>query len=172
LLPDPDKAGPSDPLNALEKQTDAKNYMQKVQSPRIDELQDASDNVNADPYTLSQRARKRFRAVKKEDQARTLRDTELKDRYSLPSEFALVREDDSTVADANSEWSKARAAAVEAESKRQKRTLEQPTRLSASRVVSAAGGKYSTSGLSTLGRRILDNTSRRSAVTQRRGAGP
>jgi coiled-coil domain-containing protein 130 len=154
-------------LSTLEKQTEALNNARKVQAPRLEELQAVSDAFNSDPYTLSLKARRRFRTGKKVDMIHTAQDNALKDRYSLPSDLALVREDESSLADALVEWRKAKAASASAESSRRRKLLDRPTALPTARVTSAAGGKYSSAGLSALGQRILENTaSRRTASTK------
>jgi coiled-coil domain-containing protein 130 len=158
---DPDKAGPSDPLQALEKQTNAQEHAKKVQLPRLEELQAAVDATSADPYTLSLKVRKQFRTEKKEDQARAARDTAIKDRYALPSDLALVQEDAAAVTEDKAAWRQAKAAAAAEASRRLNPLVSKSHGLGSTRVVSAAGGKFSSSNLSSLSKRILENTGRR-----------
>ncbi|KAI5117156.1 hypothetical protein M0805_009498 [Coniferiporia weirii] len=94
---DPDKAGPSDPLAALEKSTQAQNHLTSVQVPRLESLQSLSDHYNSDPFAHSSRVRKRFRAEKKLDKARKDADDAVKDKYALPESLALVADDDDSV---------------------------------------------------------------------------
>ncbi|EJD06619.1 DUF572-domain-containing protein [Fomitiporia mediterranea MF3/22] len=97
---DPDKEGPSDPLAALEKETQAQTLLNTVQKPRIEALQEVSEHYNSDPYTLSLRARKRFRAEKKLDKARRDADDAVKGKYALPESLTLVADDDTARAEA------------------------------------------------------------------------
>jgi len=92
--PDPDKAGPSDPLAALEKTTQANAYQKSVEVPRLEALQSLSEHYNSDPYTHSLRMRKHFRVAKKLDKARKDADDAVKDKYALPESLALVADDD------------------------------------------------------------------------------
>ncbi|KAF8659056.1 hypothetical protein AX16_001928 [Volvariella volvacea WC 439] len=104
---DTDKAAiPVDPLAALEKTTDAKNLVERVQKPRIESLQELSEQYNADPYTLSARVRKRFREEKKIQREKQDADDELKGRYGLPETLGLVADDEASRKIAKEEWEK------------------------------------------------------------------
>ncbi|KIM39698.1 hypothetical protein M413DRAFT_35388, partial [Hebeloma cylindrosporum] len=111
-----------DPLVALEKTTDAKNHMENVQRPRIESLQDASEHYNADPYSLSLKARKRFREEKKLEQKKRKSDDLLKGRYGLPATLKLLEDDEKTIEEAKNEWEQAKQEQMRA-SKRKKTTL-------------------------------------------------
>jgi len=101
-------AGPADPLAALEKSTTAQDYVNKVQIPRLESLQDVSDRYNGDPYALSSLVRKRFRAEKKIDAAKRAADDQLKGRYGLPETLQLAAEDDESKTAAREQWEKGR----------------------------------------------------------------
>ncbi|KAJ2922541.1 hypothetical protein H1R20_g14552, partial [Candolleomyces eurysporus] len=102
-----DKEGaPIDPLAALEKTADAERLMNDVQKPRIEALQSVSDHYNSDPYTLSLKARKRFREEKKVEQQKRKADDSLKGRYGLPSSLNLLEDDEQTKEDAKALWLK------------------------------------------------------------------
>ncbi|KAF5392156.1 hypothetical protein D9757_001391 [Collybiopsis confluens] len=113
-------AGPSDPLAALEKSTDAQNHQTKVQIPRLESLMDVSDRHNSDPYSLSLKARKHFREEKKirKEQERT--DTQVKDKYALPSTLKLAEENEDDIQDAKEQWRKGREEILNRERKRRK----------------------------------------------------
>ena len=163
------KIEPVDPLAALEKTTDAQAHATKVQAPRIEQLEDLSAHYNDDPYTHSQRARKRFRAEKKVEQARDEADKALKEKYGLPSELALERADDAgAVAEARDEWTRSRVArAGEDASRKRKLALEAPVlpappRRGSSSSVSLESA--ASSAASSLRARILSNSARRTAA--------
>jgi len=170
-----------DPLAALEKTTDAQTHATKVQAPRLEQLEDLSAHYNEDPYTHSQRIRRRFRAEKKVEQARAEADKSLKEKYGLPAELALERADDpGTTAEARDEWARGRAArAEENTSRKRKLALEAPVLPAPSK----RGASTSTqSAASSLRARLLLNSARRTAAgaggidalispASRRGAG-
>ncbi|KAI0028963.1 CWC16 protein [Vararia minispora EC-137] len=137
-----------DPLAALEKSTDAKTHAEKVQAPRLEQLQAASDRLNSDPYTHSSRVRKRFRADKKEEKALQAADDALKVRYGLPAEMTLVRDDAQSVANAHNAWVEGRKEGVK------RRKVE-------ARVSSPSGGSSSGSALVSLKARVLSNSAAR-----------
>jgi coiled-coil domain-containing protein 130 len=146
---------PDDPLAALEKSTGAQTHAEKVQAPRLEQLQDESERVNADPYTHSARIRKRFRAEKKIEQAAQAADEELRARYALPSEMPLIRDDTQSIQDAKDAWTRGR----------KERTIEAIKRRrtdSASSKTSGSGGVSESSALASLKARVLHNTARRS----------
>ncbi|KAH8977698.1 DUF572-domain-containing protein [Lactarius hatsudake] len=171
------KTEPVDPLAALEKTTDAQTHATKVQAPRLEQLEDLSAHYNEDPYAHSQRARKRFRAEKKVEQARADADTRLKEKYGLPAELALERADDaSTSAEARDEWARSRAerAADDARRKR-KLALEAPVLPPAPpRRFSLASSEPApppiSSAAASLRARLLSNSARRSAAGSSTGA--
>ncbi len=152
-----------DPLAALEKTTDAQTHATKVQAPRLEQLEDLSAHYNEDPYTHSQRIRKRFRAEKKVEQARAEADKSLKEKYGLPSELALERADDpGTTSEARDEWARGRAArAEENNSRKRKLVLEAPILPTSSRRGASASTE---SAASSLRARILSNNARRTAA--------
>jgi len=157
------KTEPVDPLAALEKTTDAQAHATKVQAPRLEQLEDLSAHYNEDPYTHSQRARKRLRAEKKVEQARVAADKSLKEKYGLPSGLALERADDpGTTAEARDEWARGLAArAEENTSRKRKLALEAPVFAPSRR-----GASTSTeSAASSLRTRILSNSARRMTAT-------
>ncbi|KAH8981616.1 DUF572-domain-containing protein [Lactarius hatsudake] len=170
------KTEPVDPLAALEKTTDAQTHATKVQAPRLEQLEDLSAHYNEDPYAHSQRARKRFRAEKKVEQARADADTRLKEKYGLPAELALERADDaSTSAEARDEWAQPCGAS------RGRRTSEAQARPGgpcatpgAATAVSLASSEPApppiSSAAASLRARLLSNSARRSAAGSSTGA--
>jgi coiled-coil domain-containing protein 130 len=156
------KAGPSDPLATLEKTTEAETRLKTVQAPRLEALQAVSDAQGIDPYTASVRLRKRFRVEKKAEQALVAADDALKDRYALPAELTLVRDDKDTAERDKREWEEARAVERETAANKRRRIAERP--LAPVLLRSAvSGSKGGSAGLSALGQRILQNTARRTA---------
>jgi len=165
--PDTDKESATvDPLVALEKTTDAKNHMDNVQRPRIESLQDASEHYNADPYSLSIRARKRFREEKKVEQKKRKSDDLLKGRYGLPETLKLVEDDEKAIEEAKFEWEQAKQEQMRA-SKRKKTTLAITSIPSTS---FAPSTNSASSSLDSLRARILQNTAKKSGVFQSRSA--
>lgn len=154
------KAGPADPLAALEKTTEAQNHVAKVQIPRIEALQGVSDHYNNDPYTLSSMVRKRFRAEKKIEAQKRADDDTIKGKYGLPEELKLVEDDAEAKHQARDEWARAR---MDYETERNSKR----PRLS----ISSSPGSQSRSTLdpvSSLKARILDNTRRSSTLATKR----
>jgi len=101
-------AGPSDPLAALEKSTDAQTHLTKVQMPRLESLLSVSEHYNSDPYALSLKVRKRFRQEKKVEKEKQAADDRIKGRYGLPETLRLVEEDDDIKSEAREGWRKGR----------------------------------------------------------------
>ncbi|KAL1756776.1 CWC16 protein [Schizophyllum commune] len=157
------KAGPSDPLAALEKTTDAQNYSTKVQQSRLEELEEASERLNADPFALSRKVRKHFREEKKVEQKKRAADEEIKDRYGLPVELDLARarEDESSAKEAREAWLRGKRELEEREAEgAKKRKLGQgSTSISISAPPSS---KKKGAGLDQLRSTILRNTARHS----------
>jgi coiled-coil domain-containing protein 130 len=168
------KAEPVDPLAALEKTTDAQTHATKVQAPRLEQLEDLSAHYNEDPYTHSQRARKRFRAEKKVEQALAEADKSLKEKYGLPAELALERADDAgAAAEARDEWVRGCAArAGKDASRKRKLALEAPALPAPPRRgASASLESAASNAASSLRARILSNSARRTATGASAGAG-
>lgn len=159
---DTDKEGVVvDPLAALEKTTESKHHMENVQKPRIESLQSASEHYNSDPYSLSLKARKKFREEKKIDAKKRQADDSLKGRYSLPAELSLIEDDVQAINDAKSQWKQAQEERQLRESKRRK-LLE--TSISVPVPASRTSGSSSkTATLDSLRTRILQNTAKTSA---------
>ncbi|KAK2463471.1 hypothetical protein APHAL10511_004557 [Amanita phalloides] len=105
---DTDKPASEDPLAALEKSTEAQNYVTKVQAPRLEELQHVSQRYNADPYAHSLRVRKRFRGEKKVEQEKQRADDALKSRYGLPASLTLLEDDKRARQEAREQWQRER----------------------------------------------------------------
>ncbi|TRM64976.1 CWC16 protein [Schizophyllum amplum] len=162
-------AAPADPLAALEKTTDAQNHMTKVQQPRLEELEEASERFNADPYALSRKVRKHFRAEKKVEQKKRTADDEIKNRYGLPEELNLAsaRDDEGTISEAKAAWAKGKRELEQRQSEAAKRrklghsqtsiSLPASTSLPASSSAKKKGG-----ALDSLRSTILQNTARNS----------
>jgi len=103
------KAPITDPLAALEKTTSAQTQLTQVAMPRIESLQEVSEQTNADPYTLSLKLRKRFREEKKIDAEKTKADDKFKTQYGLPAEMKLLAADDEGIKEeAKRDWEKGR----------------------------------------------------------------
>ncbi|KAG1821928.1 DUF572-domain-containing protein [Suillus subaureus] len=154
------KAGPADPLAALEKTTDAQNHVAKVQIPRIEALQGVSDHYNNDPYKLSSMVRKRFRAEKKIEAQKRAHDDTIKGKYGLPEELKLVEDDAEAKHQARDEWVRARMD-LEAE-----RNSKRPRLLTSS--ASGSQSRPTLDPVSSLKARILDNTRRSSTLASKR----
>jgi len=174
-------AGPSDPLAALEKSTDAQNHLKNVQMPRLESLQVVSEHYNSDPYSLSRKVRKRFRAEKKAEKEKEAADEGIKDRYGLPETLSLLQEDDRTKSEAIQEWEKERREFELRENSKRRRLASEgitistssTTKLSQSRPgsVQSSGSAVrlgSSSAVSSLRARILENTARRSDSCRKR----
>jgi coiled-coil domain-containing protein 130 len=125
-----------------------------------------SDAYGADPYAHSRRLRKRFRTEKKAEQARAAVDTELKDRYALPSDLNLVREDETSLGAARTEWREAQ------EAKRASEISSRGSDLRAPRMKGLAATvrtPTTSTPLDSLKARILDNTARRGSAARAAG---
>ena len=168
-------AGPSDPLAALEKSTDAQTHLMKVQMPRLESLQSASEHYNSDPYSLSLKVRKRFRAEKKVKKEKQAVDDLIKGRYGLPETLHLVDDDDDVKLEAKEGWEKGRRELGVRGAKRQRLSLGTTSlsdsstfKIPHSRPISSS--PQSRSGQSndvvtSLRARILENTSRQSKLS-------
>jgi coiled-coil domain-containing protein 130 len=167
-------AGPSDPLAALEKSTDAQTHLTKVQIPRLESLQGVSEHYNSDPYALSLKARKRFRTEKKADKEKQAVDNQLKNRYGLPETLHLVQDDDGAKSEAKLEWEKGRRELERRDNaKRRRLSLDASVlSMSSSSIISRSQPGSSSSSQSrrrpsntvttSLRARILENTARQS----------
>ncbi|KAI0073676.1 DUF572-domain-containing protein [Panus rudis PR-1116 ss-1] len=100
--------GPVDPLAALEKSTDAQNHMNNVQKPRLEALQSLADHYGSDPYSLSLKARKKFRVDKKVEKEKQAADEVVKGKYGLPQELKLTEMDEEFKAQAKEDFEKGR----------------------------------------------------------------
>jgi len=142
-----------DPLAALEKTTDAKRHMESVQKPRIESLQGVSERFNADPYTLSLKARKKFRQEKKIEQKKRHADDALKGRYGLPTTLSLLEDDEKAIKEAKEQWETAKIMQGERELKRRRST---------SSALSLPSSSSSLNAAESLRTRILQNTAKKS----------
>ncbi|KAL1702354.1 CWC16 protein [Schizophyllum commune] len=158
------KAGPSDPLAALEKTTDAQNYSTKVQQPRLEELEEASERLNSDPYALSRKVRKHFREEKKVEQKKRAADEEIKDRYGLPVELnlAVAREDEDSAKEAREAWLRGKRELEQREADAVKRRKLGQGATSISISAPPLSSKKKGAGLDQLRSTILRNTARHS----------
>ncbi|CAL1715985.1 unnamed protein product [Somion occarium] len=161
------KDGPVDPLAALEKTTEAQNHMNNVQKPRLESLQSLADHYGSDPYSLSIKARKRFRVEKKIDKEKQAADDQLKGKYGLPETLPLQDEDEEIRSQAKDDWLKGRLA-LEAEQNTRKRKLVEisvvPRLIPLSSTSSGRSLNNSTAAsdpVASLRARILANTARR-----------
>lgn len=166
-------AGPSDPLAILEKKTDAQTNLTKVQVPRLEALQDASEHYNSDPYTFSVKVRKRFRAEKKAEKEKVAADDQIKGRYGLPETLTLVADDEEAKREAKNEWQRGRRELQDMESGKRRRLVADetiiPSKISSSRLTVPASLPRSRGALpnsntvaSSLRARLLANTPRQS----------
>ncbi|EPS97243.1 hypothetical protein FOMPIDRAFT_1061886 [Fomitopsis schrenkii] len=161
-------AGPVDPLAALEKSTNAQNYVNQVQVPRLEALQSLSDHYGTDPYALSRTVRKRFREEKKVEKAKQESDDKLKSTYGLPETLKLTADSEESRAEAKELW---REEKQRAEAKRRKlgHDATVPSRVgkpSSSMLVApvskSKARESSSSVVSSLRAKILANTAQRS----------
>ena len=150
---DKESASALDPLAALEKTTDAKRLIENVQKPRIESLQNVSEHFNADPYSLSLKARKKFREEKKVEQAKRKADDALKGRYGLPTSLSLVEEDEKSIIEAKAQWEKAKSVVGERDPKRRRLSMSGPYSFSSP----------SLKPVDSLRTKLLQNTAKRSA---------
>jgi len=105
-----DTAGPSQPSDAfaaVEKTVTAETNLNQVVQPRITTLQELSDRRNADPYTLSSSLRKGFREIRKADKRMKEEEKAIRDKFALPEELHLVKEDE-VRDEAKEEWARNR----------------------------------------------------------------
>ena len=149
--------------------------------PRLESLQSVSEHYNSDPYSLSLKVRKRFRAEKKVEKEKQAVDDQIKGRYGLPETLRLVDDDDDVKSEAKEGWEKGRRElGMRRDAKRQRLSLgttslpaSSSSRISRSRPISSS--PQSRSGQSndvvtSLRARILENTSRQSKLSSQ-GAG-
>ncbi|KAF7964549.1 hypothetical protein HWV62_5796 [Athelia sp. TMB] len=173
-------SGPSDPLAALEKTTDAQTHLTKVQIPRLESLQTVSEQYNSDPYALSLKVRKRFREEKKIDKAKKAVDDGIKGKYGLPETLQLVEEDHNLRDEAKNEWERGQQELEARESsKRRRLTLKPPDKFSrastsrpASTASSGAQRAEPNNAALSLRARILENTARKSQTSVTPGRNP
>lgn len=157
-----------DPLAALEKTTKAKTHMENVAKPRIESLQSVSEHYNSDPYSLSLKARKRFREEKKIELGKRQADDVIKGRYALPTTLRLLEDDDEAAEEARQQWETGQQEHRLKESKRRKIAQEVPSVLLPSSRPSASSSAAKTksppsASLAALRTRILNNTAKSSA---------
>jgi len=155
---------PLDPLVALEKTAVASKNMNEVQIPRLESLQSISEQYNADPYSLSLKARKQFRQEKKVEQSKRKADDLIKDRYGLPTSLSLLEDDDEMVQEAKQKWMKGKEEIQRNQNLRKLRprrlAMDQLSIPTPSSRRIAPQSKEQT--LASLKARILDNTARKS----------
>lgn len=162
-------AGPVDPLAALEKSTNAQNYVNQVQVPRLEALQSLSDHYGTDPYSLSRKARKRFREEKKVELAKQELDDKLKSTYGLPETLALPADSEESRAEARELWQEEKQRAEAKRRKLSHDTVVVPSRMgkpsSSVRVAPVSkvrASSASSAAVSSLRAKILANTAQRS----------
>ena len=142
--------------------------MNEVQVPRLEALQSLSDHYGTDPYSLSRKARKRFREEKKVELAVQESDEKLKSTYGLPETLALTADNEESRAEAKELWQEEKQ---RAEAKRRKLAHNGavPSRLgktsSSVRVAPVSkmrASSASNSTVSSLRAKLLANTAQRS----------
>lgn len=141
-----------------------------------------SEHYNSDPYALSLRVRKRFRAEKKVDKEKKVADDQIKGKYGLPETLRLVEDDADSRSEAREEWEKGRRQLeVQESAKRRRLALETtviptPSTSGLSRLKSPSSSRSSKSSNSvaaSLRARILENSARKSdPFTRERNHGP
>ena len=139
--------------------------MDDVQIPRIESLQNVSEHYNSDPYSLSSKARRKFREEKKIELKRQQSDDLLKGRYGLPTSLSLVEDDLFTVQEAKAQWERGKQELQLRESKRRKTVTE--TGLISSARISKPTSSNPTP-LNSLRTRLLQNTAKRAGTTMPR----
>nr|GAT60913.1 predicted protein [Mycena chlorophos] len=155
-------ATPADPLASLEKTTDTQKGLVQVQD-RLEELRETSDAYNADPFTLSSRVRKQFRAEKKVEKAKNQADDKIKDRYALPETLKLVADNPETIEMAKEEWARGRREMELRESQKRRALAVEVTALPpAVGPIRHQKRTASSNPVSSLKERILANTARQS----------
>ena len=160
---DTDKEGAVvDPLAALEKTTEAKKLVENVQKPRIESLQSVSEHFNADPYSLSLKARKKFREEKKVEEKKRSADEALRSRYGLPATLSLLEEDERLVQEAKDQWEKAKEEQRLRDVKRRKITAGATSIPSSSRPSSSSNS--SSKAVDSLRTKLLQNTAKRAST--------
>ncbi|KAF8339982.1 uncharacterized protein EI90DRAFT_3243071 [Cantharellus anzutake] len=105
-----DTAGPSQPSDAfaaVEKTVAAETTLIEVTRPRLSTLQELSERRNANPYALSSSLRKTFRKIKKAEKRAEDEEKAVRDKFALPEELHLVKEDD-VREEAKEEWVRSR----------------------------------------------------------------
>lgn len=158
---DKESASALDPLVALEKTTDAKRHVENIQRPRIESLQNVSEQFNADPYSLSLKARKKFREEKKVERVKRKADDALKGRYGLPTSLSLVEEDEKSIKEAKAQWEKAKLVDGEKDPKRRKLPMSEPSSFAPS-----------LKPVDSLRTRLFQNTAKRSASSSLHSSRP
>lgn len=148
--------------------------------PRLESLQSVSEHYNSDPYSLSSKVRKRFRAEKKAEKEKQAVDDLIKGRYGLPETLPLVDDDDDVKSEAKEGWEKGRRElGMRRDAKRQRLSLEtslpvsSTSKISHSRSMSSnpqSRSSQSNDVVTSLRARILENTSRQSKLSSQ-GAG-
>jgi coiled-coil domain-containing protein 130 len=137
-----------------------------------------SEHYNSDPYSLSVKARKKFRQEKKVEQQKRKADDDIKGRYGLPASLSLIEDDEIAKDEAKQAWEEARRQLRLQESSKKRRIagLGVPsTSISRTGVATLGSGSASSrphnskssskSSLDTLRTRIMENTARNSMVS-------
>ncbi|KAF9448609.1 DUF572-domain-containing protein, partial [Macrolepiota fuliginosa MF-IS2] len=167
------KETPDDPLAALEKTSEAQTNLTKVQIPRLEELQSVSEHYNADPYSLSLKARKKFRQEKKVEQQKRKMDDDIRDRYGLPASLSLLEDDEKAKEEAKSAWEEAKQQLRTQESAKRRRVGGIDVPPTSSKTATGSSSNSSKSSLNSLRARILENTSKKiSPLAQSRSSKP
>ncbi|KAH7106490.1 CWC16 protein [Auriculariales sp. MPI-PUGE-AT-0066] len=150
---DPSKAGPADPLAALEKTQTAETHTKTVVAPRLEQLQAHADRIRADPYAHSQRVRKHFRAEKKVEAERRRQDDAFLARYGLAEDLKLEPDSEALRA----------AASKELQTERDRRRDEVPSLATIRTRTSSAGS--SSSAAANLKATLLRNSLGKSRIS-------
>ena len=148
--------------------------MNKVQIPRLEELQSHSDQYSSDPYSLSLKLRKKFREEKKIEKEKQAADDTLKGKYGLPATLTLEAESEESRDQAKEEWIKGRQELEMRENLKKRKLVNvgvvprlPPALRETSKTTSRSSGASSSStnapsAADSLRARILSNTARKS----------
>ena len=112
-------SGVTDAFASVERTTAAESNLNNVIKPRLSSLAELSDRRNQDPYRLSSKLRRSFREIKKVD--KRIRDEEdsVRDKFALPKELDLVKEDE-VREEAKEMWERGRTEWIREEDKKRK----------------------------------------------------
>jgi len=156
----PESSTAPDAFTSVEKTTAAEHNLTNVIKPRISSLAELSSRRNTDPYALSSGLRRTFREAKKVDKKIRAEEKGVRDKFALPEDLVLVREDD-VRDEAREEWERGRRDWEREEDVRRKRIESQYGTLSLNDLApsTSAKGKPRVTSTSSV-------SSKRAAITK------